>query len=171
MLNEAARTEIENLKSLQMMVALEEATKKKANAKKAKYVGPMVRWKSHAIKVKATTAATATADGDAKEGEIQAETEEQREEVMEEQTTLEVRNMQTPEELLPHRALPPPPAPVCVVSGKPARYKDPKTGAPYADLEAYKELKRRSEAAVMAVQVQQQQFLAVTRGQQHMMAL
>ena len=49
LLAEAARTEIENLKDLEVMVALEEATKKKATAKKAKYSGPMVRFHSRKV--------------------------------------------------------------------------------------------------------------------------
>ena len=31
----------------------------------------------------------------------------------------------------------------CVVTGKPARYRDPRTGHPYHDLAAFKELRRR----------------------------
>ena len=49
LLAEAARTEIENLKDLEVMVAMEEATKKKATAKKAKYSGPMVRFHSRKV--------------------------------------------------------------------------------------------------------------------------
>ena len=49
LLAEAARTEVENLKDLEVMVAMEEATKKKATAKKAKYSGPMVRFHSRKV--------------------------------------------------------------------------------------------------------------------------
>jgi len=34
---------------------------------------------------------------------------------------------------------------LCAISGKPARYRDPKTGMPYHDLAAFKELRRRHE--------------------------
>lgn len=33
--------------------------------------------------------------------------------------------------------------PICVITGKPARYRDPETMEPYYDLEAYKKLKSR----------------------------
>ncbi|KAL7918356.1 YL1 nuclear domain-containing protein [Trichoderma austrokoningii] len=36
----------------------------------------------------------------------------------------------------------PAPAPVCVITGLPARYKDPKTGLPYHNVAAYRELQR-----------------------------
>lgn len=32
---------------------------------------------------------------------------------------------------------------ICVITGLPAKYKDPLTGLPYANLEAYKELRKR----------------------------
>ncbi|KAL7894202.1 YL1 nuclear domain-containing protein [Trichoderma sp. SZMC 28014] len=36
----------------------------------------------------------------------------------------------------------PAPAPICVITGLPARYKDPKTGLPYHNVAAYRELER-----------------------------
>lgn len=115
LLAEAARTEIENTRSLQYLVAIEEETKKKAALKKGRYVGPMVRLRS-----------AAGEDG-------------------EEHTTLEVRNMQPPPYLQPQKAPPPPAQPACAVSGKPARYRDPATGLAYADLAAYREIKARTQ--------------------------
>ena len=38
----------------------------------------------------------------------------------------------------------PPAKPVCAVTGLPAKYRDPKTGLPYANLEAYKMLQQRA---------------------------
>ena len=32
---------------------------------------------------------------------------------------------------------------VCAITGLPAKYRDPHTGLPYANLEAYKELRKR----------------------------
>jgi hypothetical protein len=49
LLAEAAKTEIENIKSLQVLQLIEEESKKKAQVKKGKYVGPMVRLRSHAV--------------------------------------------------------------------------------------------------------------------------
>ena len=46
LLAEAAQTELQNLADLQAMMAIEEQTKKKAMIKKAKYSGPMIRYKS-----------------------------------------------------------------------------------------------------------------------------
>jgi hypothetical protein len=49
LLAEAAKTEIENTRSLQLLVAIEEETKKKAEVRKRRYAGPMVRWKSRRV--------------------------------------------------------------------------------------------------------------------------
>ena len=49
LLAEAARTELDNLRDLEHMVALEEATKKKAMYKRSKYSGPMIRFHSKRI--------------------------------------------------------------------------------------------------------------------------
>ena len=48
LLAEAANTEIENTRSLQVLQLIEEETRKKATADKKKYVGPMVRFLSRA---------------------------------------------------------------------------------------------------------------------------
>ena len=53
--------------------------------------------------------------------------------------------MPTPPELLPRVAKLPPSRATCAVTGLPARYRDPATGLPYATLDAYKELQRRSQ--------------------------
>lgn len=36
--------------------------------------------------------------------------------------------------------------PVCVITGLPAKYRDPSTGLPYSSLDAFKEIQRRSTA-------------------------
>lgn len=113
LLAEAARTEIENTRSLQYLVALEEETKKKANMSRGKYVGPMIRFKSCKGK-----------DGL-------------------ELSTIEARNMQPPSFMLPSRAPEPPQREVCVITKCPAKYKDPMTGMPYADAAAFKLLRQR----------------------------
>lgn len=114
LLAEAANTEIENFKSLELLEAREEATKKKANVKKGRYAGPMLRIFS-------------SQDKDSKE----------------EKTLIEVRNMGIPPELAPRTAPPSVPKPVCSITGLPAKYKDPLTGLPYATIEAFKELRQR----------------------------
>eukprot|EP01033_Poteriospumella_lacustris_P000025 gene25-14_t len=40
---------------------------------------------------------------------------------------------------------PPPPSNICVITGLPAKYRDPKTQLPYANAEAFRELRRRHE--------------------------
>lgn len=40
-------------------------------------------------------------------------------------------------------------AQVCVITGKPARYRDPRTGHPYFDLAAFKELRRRFDRGLI----------------------
>ena len=49
LLAEAARTEIDNAKSLQALVAMEEESKRRAAVKSAKYAGPMLRLLSRAV--------------------------------------------------------------------------------------------------------------------------
>lgn len=58
--------------------------------------------------------------------------------------------MAMPDELRPRQAPPPAPRLPCAITGLPARYRDPATGLPYADLEAYRELKKRQEAGLLA---------------------
>lgn len=48
-LAEAARTELDNLRDLEQMVAIEEATKQKALYKRSKYSGPMIRYHSKQV--------------------------------------------------------------------------------------------------------------------------
>ena len=48
-LAEAARTELDNLRDLEQMVAMEEATKQKALYKRNKYSGPMIRYHSRKV--------------------------------------------------------------------------------------------------------------------------
>lgn len=43
---------------------------------------------------------------------------------------------------LTDRIIEPAPAPKCIITNKPARYKDPKTGLPYYDSRAYKEIQK-----------------------------
>lgn len=58
------------------------------------------------------------------------------------QTTLEVRNTGMPRELQPQKAPAPPARARCVVTGAPARYRDPLTGAPYVDAAAFAYIRR-----------------------------
>ncbi|KAK9807329.1 hypothetical protein WJX73_002410 [Symbiochloris irregularis] len=117
LLAEAAVTEIENIKSLETMVAQEEEIKKKATKSKKQYTGPMVRFSSKCINGEALT-------------------------------SLEIMNMLAPEELQQKLAPPLPDPVLCVVTGRPARYQDPQTGLPYADLAAFKVLRARMTHAV-----------------------
>jgi len=145
LLAEAARTAVENTRSLQYLVMIEEETKKKANIKKGKYVGPMVRLYSSAVAV-------------------------DNEEDKEEKTTIEVRNMQAPAYLQAQTAAPPPPRAVCVISGEPARYRDPSTGLAYADLAANKELQaRKQQQAAAETQRQQAHYQYAAQQQQQML--
>jgi len=53
-----------------------------------------------------------------------------------------------PDILKGERQAPPVPEKKCIVSGKVAKYRDPVTGQPYADLEAFQELRRRHKAGL-----------------------
>jgi len=116
LLAEAARTEIENTRSLQYMEAIEEENKRKATTSGGKYVGPMISIKS--VKNK---------DGF-------------------EQTTVEIKNMAAPEYLQPKQAPPVPERDICPITKAPAKYRDPLTGTPYATVEAFKILRAQQSA-------------------------
>ena len=62
--------------------------------------------------------------------------------------------MAMPDALRPRAAPAPPPPALCAVTGAPARYRDPATGLPYATLDAFKELRRRRDAGLLASQAQ-----------------
>jgi hypothetical protein len=51
LLAEAARTELDNLASLKQMLAQEEETKRKANIKKQRFAGPLIRFRSRTVQV------------------------------------------------------------------------------------------------------------------------
>eukprot|EP00798_Chlamydomonas_sp_ICE-L_P003849 gene3850-13911_t len=107
LLAEAARTEIDNLYSLKLMLAREEEAKRRAQIVKKKYTGPSVKHRS----VK-------------NEGE--------------EKTTFQVCNAtEMPAWMAPKVAPRKPKQPVCVATGTPALYRDPKTKQPYANAFAY----------------------------------
>lgn len=59
--------------------------------------------------------------------------------------------MHTPPELQPCVAPPPVQQPLCVITGQPARYRDPQTKLPYANLAAFQELTRRKQLGMIAV--------------------
>lgn len=121
LLSEAARTEIENTRSLQYLVAVEEENKKRATATGGKYVGPMIRFSS-------------------RKGDDGCE-----------HSTLEVMNMQIPEYLQAQVAESPVQRDVCFITGRPAKYKDPLTGLPYADSEAFQQIRQRQKAGTMKI--------------------
>jgi len=71
------------------------------------------------------------------------------------QTIVAALDMPLPEDYI--RRLAPPPrnseysaANKCVITGLPAKYKDPVTGAPYATVKAFKEIRAMAEAAAKA---------------------
>lgn len=117
LLAEAARTEIENTRSLQYMEAIEEENKRKATTSGGKYIGPMISIKS--VKNK---------DGF-------------------EQTTVEIKNMAAPDYLQPKQAPEVPEKDICPITKAPAKYRDPLTGTPYATLEAFKILRSQWTAS------------------------
>lgn len=65
--------------------------------------------------------------------------------------------MPLPEDYI-RRLAPPPrnsddlPSNKCVITGLPAKYRDPETGQPYATVEAFKEIRARAAAAAKAAE-------------------
>ncbi|KAG2431782.1 hypothetical protein HXX76_009278 [Chlamydomonas incerta] len=125
MLAEAALNEIENTRSLKMLLAREEETKRKAQVVKKKNSGPSVKWRSRK-----------GADG-------------------EEHTTLELVNAIVPPRWMQTSHAPPPPhPPVCCITGLPARYVDPRTRSSLANTLAFKRLRGGAGPLAPAMQQQ-----------------
>eukprot|EP00884_Botryococcus_braunii_P017571 jgi/Botrbrau1/4498/Bobra.0220s0031.1 len=115
LLAEAAETEILNLKDLATMVAQEEEVKKKSEVVKLRHSGPLVRFHSF--------------------------TTPKHESVV----TFELVHGANPLYLRPRYAPPAKQPEQCVITGLPAKYRDPLTKAPYANAEAFKEIRQRTE--------------------------
>ena len=103
---QAAHTEVENRRSLELMLRMED-DRKKLTGPKAPYVGRLIRYTS-------------------KLGETNIMTFEQFDEIP---------------KVINDVAPPPPKVELCVITGMRAKYRDPKTGKPYATLEAFKQLR------------------------------
>ena len=73
------------------------------------------------------------------------------------QVSCEVANMLLPPEMRKQEASPPRQIPPCIVTGLPARYKDPLTGCAYADAAAFKILRQNHQQQLMLRRVQQPQ--------------
>ncbi|KAL8241523.1 hypothetical protein R6Q59_014877 [Mikania micrantha] len=113
MLLEAAQTEIMNLRNLERVLAREEEVKKRAIVHKAVYTGPQIRYLS-------------------KDGKF-----------IFSYSYLEFTNGASFRSQIPTSAGPYPEKAVCVVTGLPAKYLDPKTGSPYATKEAFKIIREK----------------------------
>ncbi|CAL5221719.1 g3963 [Coccomyxa viridis] len=57
---------------------------------------------------------------------------------------IEIANMLPPKHLQPQRAPLAPARSLCIITGQPAKYRDPETGMPYASVEAFKELRAKA---------------------------
>ncbi|KAL3685149.1 hypothetical protein R1sor_003171 [Riccia sorocarpa] len=108
MLLEAAQTEIQNLQTLEIMLAREEEVKRKAVVHKQTYDGPLITFHS-------------------KDGV----------------NTLVFTQVEEFPDILSSPTLTYPKKVLCVITGQPARYRDPKTGQPYATKEAFKLIRER----------------------------
>ncbi|KAG6546862.1 hypothetical protein Mapa_011478 [Marchantia paleacea] len=108
MLLEAAQTEIQNLQTLEIMLAREEEVKRKAIIHKATYSGPLIRFHSR--------------DGI---------------------NTLGFTKVEEFPEVFNSSCVPYPKKVLCVITGLPAKYRDPRTGQPYASKEAFKLIRER----------------------------
>jgi vacuolar protein sorting-associated protein 72 len=111
LLVQAAHTEVENRRSLELMLRMED-DRKKLTGPKAPYVGKLIRYTS-------------------KLGQTNIMTFEQFDELPKEINSI---------------APPPPKVELCVITGMRAKYRDPKTGKPYATLDAFKQIRAAAEA-------------------------
>lgn len=112
LLAEAARTAVENTRSLLYMEAVEEENKRRASSNSGKYVGPMVSF--------------ASSRGD--DGL--------------EHSVLRIKHMSTEPEYLQPKVLPAPvQKDICPITKTVARYRDPVTGTPYSTIEAFRKIR------------------------------
>jgi vacuolar protein sorting-associated protein 72 len=118
LLAEAARTAIENTRSLMYMEAVEEENKRRATSASAKYAGPMI--------------SIVSAKG---------------EDGME-HTTVRVKHMDVPEYMQPKHLPDPVQKDMCPITKTVAKYRDPLTGTPYSTIDAFKKIRAAAAAAV-----------------------
>ncbi|CAI0559636.1 unnamed protein product [Linum tenue] len=119
MLLEAAQTEIMNLRNLERVLAREEEVKKRAVVHKAVYSGPQIRFSSK----------------NGKHTYVK---------LHHRCSYLEFRGLSFHSQLTTAPMQYPEKA-ACVVTGLPAKYRDPKTGQPYATIEAFRIIRQRFE--------------------------
>ena len=115
LLAEAARTAIENTRSLLYMEAVEEENKRRASSNSGKYVGPMVSFASS-------------------KGEDGME-----------HSVLRIKHMSTAPEYLQPKVLPAPvKKDICPITKTVAKYRDPRTGTPYSTVEAFRKIRAKA---------------------------
>jgi len=114
LLAEAAKTELENEKSLQMILAREEEVKKRQAAAASERPGPTVRYHSRTL--------GSGADANEAAGLFM------------------MHATEFPPRLQAQRAPPHPPRQHCCITGLPAKYRHPETRAPYATAAAFAQL-------------------------------
>lgn len=121
LLAEAEITEVKNLASLAQMMLLQEDAKKNARVTKVGYQGPLIKFQS--VKMPQY-------DEDGKEDGYCS------------RSFLEFTDTKSfPQEYFPSKAKYP--KKECVVTGLPAKYKDPLTGLPYATIEAFRYIRQQ----------------------------
>ncbi|KAL3685142.1 hypothetical protein R1sor_003164 [Riccia sorocarpa] len=114
MLLEAAQTVVTlNLHTLEIMLACEEEVKRKAVVHKQTYDGPLITFHSSMLSLSAGV------------------------------NTLVFTRVEEFPDILSSPTLTYPKKVLCVITGQPARYRDPKTGQPYATKEAFKLIRER----------------------------
>lgn len=111
LLAEAARTEVENIQSLRVLLAQEEETKRKAMVVKKSYTGPLIKQRSAKV-------------GDEEQTTLEV-----------------CNAHYAPDWLQPQYAPEPPEPRACRVTGLPARYVDARSGAPFASGMALRRLR------------------------------
>ncbi|KAL2936159.1 SWR1 complex subunit 2 [Bienertia sinuspersici] len=124
MLLEAAQTEIMNLRNLERVLAREEEVKKRAIVHKPVYTGPQIRYSSKNGNLEAMKCTIDIAGN----------------------SYLEFRNGVSFDSEISTKSVPYPEKALCAITGLPAKYRDPKTGLPYATKEAFQVIRERYAA-------------------------
>ena len=143
LLAEAQITEEQNLASLAAFLKLE-AEKKKTKLHKIRYQGPVIRFHSVTMPlIEELPDEPEIRVDDSHENEANRSGRKCSRNFV---VFTDVNNF--PKAYFPNKKVKPPEKPICVVTGMPAKYRDPITGKPYATLHAFKYIREQYKKGV-----------------------
>ncbi len=153
LLAEAKITAEKNIASLAAFLKLE-AEKKKTKIHKVRYQGPVVRF--HSVTMPLVEEVQNSDNSDPANDQIELQTKLETKKCSRNFLVFtDVNNF--PRAYFPTEKNLEPEKPVCVVTGLPAKYKDPLTGLPYANIDAFKVIRAEHKTRLIAKEQKRQQ--------------